>query len=89
MIKLGKKCLSGTLCLEYIKIFWSTSRYSSLIEPSRIRRDNLEDAQLMYQYYRDIEDELLWIEEKKPVAASTELGSSLVAVQYLMKKHQV
>ncbi|XP_071162084.1 spectrin beta chain-like isoform X8 [Mytilus edulis] len=66
----------------------TSDRYSSLIEPSKIRRDNLEDAQLMYQYYRDIEDELLWIEEKKPVAASTELGSSLVAVQYLMKKHQ-
>lgn len=64
-------------------------RYSSLTEPSKIRRDNLEDAMLMYQYNRDIEDEMSWIEEKKPVATSTDLGNTLVAVQNLMKRHTV
>lgn len=64
-------------------------RYESLSEPAVIRRDNLEDALLMYQYYRDVEDELSWIQEKLPIASSTDLGNSLNAVQNLMKKHQV
>ncbi|XP_053397817.1 spectrin alpha chain, non-erythrocytic 1-like isoform X2 [Mercenaria mercenaria] len=63
-------------------------RYSSLHEPSNIRRDNLEEALLMYQFYRDVEDELSWIQDKKPIAESTDLGNSLVAVQNLIKKHQ-
>jgi spectrin beta len=65
------------------------SRFESLAEPATIRRDNLEDALLMYQYYRDVEDELSWIQEKLPVASSTDLGNSLNEVQNLVKKHQV
>ena len=42
----------------------------------------------MYQFFRDVDDELAWIRDKRPVAESTDLGSSLVAVQNLMKKHQ-
>lgn len=71
---------------EYVDAVY---RYESLSEPATIRRDNLEDALLMYQYYRDVEDELSWIQEKLPVAASTDLGNSLTAVQNLVKKHQV
>ncbi len=63
-------------------------RYQSLHEPVQIRRDNLEDALLLYQFLRDVEDELSWIREKHPVAASTELGTSLSSVQTLQKKHQ-
>lgn len=63
-------------------------RYASLHEPANIRRDNLEEALLMYQFYRDVEDELSWINEKKPVAESTDLGNSLAGVQNLLKKHQ-
>lgn len=55
----------------------------------QIRRDNLEDANLLYQLLRDIEDELQWFKEKEPLAASTDLGNSLNAVQSLQKKHQV
>jgi len=65
------------------------SRYKTLNEPCQIRRDNLEDALLLYTYYRDVQDELSWIREKRPVAAMTELGDSLIAVQNLQKKHQV
>ena len=63
-------------------------RYASLHEPANIRRDNLEEALLMYQFYRDVEDELSWIQDKKPIAESTDLGTSLDGVQILMKKHQ-
>ena len=63
-------------------------RYATLHEPCNIRRENLEEAQLMYQFYRDVEDELSWIHDKKPLAESEDLGNSLSAVQNLFKKHQ-
>ena len=63
-------------------------RYQSLHEPVQIRRDNLEDALLLYQFLRDVEDELSWIREKLPTASSTDLGTSLTSVQTLQKKHQ-
>ncbi|XP_049846907.1 spectrin beta chain, non-erythrocytic 1 isoform X2 [Schistocerca gregaria] len=63
-------------------------RYHSLQEPMQIRRENLEDALLLQQFLRDTEDELQWIAEKEPLAASTDLGNSLIAVQSLQKKHQ-
>ncbi|XP_052269284.1 spectrin beta chain, non-erythrocytic 1-like isoform X3 [Dreissena polymorpha] len=63
-------------------------RYASLHEPASIRKDNLNEALAMYQFYRDVEDELSWIHDKKPIAESTDLGNSLTSVQNLMKKHQ-
>ncbi|CAL7939039.1 unnamed protein product [Xylocopa violacea] len=64
------------------------NRYHSLQEPMQIRRDNLEDAKLLHQFARDVEDEMHWLSEKEPLAASTDLGSSLTTVQRLQKKHQ-
>jgi spectrin beta len=55
----------------------------------QIRRDNLEDALLLYQFQRDVEDELQWLAEKQPFAASSDYGSSLNTVQKLQKKQQV
>lgn len=63
-------------------------RYHSLQQPMQIRRDNLEDALMLHQFLRDVEDELQWVTEKQPQAASTDLGTSLTAVQSLQKKHQ-
>jgi len=63
-------------------------RYQTLTEPCQIRRDNLEDALLFSQFCRDVEDELSWIREKRPIAASSDLGNSLTQVQNLQKKHQ-
>ncbi|XP_076441755.1 spectrin beta chain, non-erythrocytic 5-like [Babylonia areolata] len=71
-----------------IKVNVSPGRYNSLAEPCHIRRDNLEEARRMYQFFRDVEDELSWIQDRKPLAESTDLGNSLTAVQNLMKKHQ-
>jgi spectrin beta len=55
----------------------------------QIRRDNLEDALLLHQFLRDVDDELQWVAEKERQASSTDLGTSLTAVQSLQKKHQV
>ena len=62
-------------------------KYASLPEPCQIRQDNLEDALMLYQYYRDVEDEVGWIQEKRPKATSTDLGGSLADIQNLQKKH--
>lgn len=78
------------MCLTLkLNKFYALQRYHSLQEPMQIRRDNLEDALLLHQFLRDADDELQWIAEKEPLAASTDLGTSLVAVQSLQKKHQV
>ncbi|PVD25646.1 hypothetical protein C0Q70_13305 [Pomacea canaliculata] len=65
-----------------------SERYNGLAEPCHIRRDNLEEALNMYQFFRDVEDELSWIQDRRPVAESADLGNSLTSVQNLMKKHQ-
>jgi len=54
----------------------------------QIRRDNLEDTLLMHQFLRDVDDELQWVAEKESQASSTDLGTTLTAVQSLQKKHQ-
>lgn len=66
----------------------TVKRYHSLHEPTTIRRDNLEDSLLMHQFQRDAEDEMQWLNDKEPHAASVELGTSLAEVQSLQKKHQ-
>lgn len=65
------------------------TKYASLSEPCTIRRDNLGDALHLYKLYRDLEDEISWIKEKKPLAGSKDLGTTLSNVQSLVKKHQV
>jgi len=64
-------------------------RFGSLSEPCNIRRENLEDSLLLYTFYRDVDDEMSWIREKRPIAAMTDLGTNLQTVQSLQKKHQV
>ncbi|XP_023176009.2 spectrin beta chain, non-erythrocytic 1 isoform X1 [Drosophila hydei] len=62
-------------------------RYNTLHEPITIRRENLEDSLSLQQFLRDAEDELQWLAEKQLIAGSQDLGSSLLAVQGLQKKH--
>ncbi|KAJ8287365.1 hypothetical protein COCON_G00000240 [Conger conger] len=63
-------------------------RYNSLAEPLQDRREALESWQLLFQFYRDLEDELLWVRDKLPAALSKDWGSSLYNTQALVKKHQ-
>uniref|UniRef100_A0A6B2E568 Putative beta chain spectrin n=1 Tax=Phlebotomus kandelakii TaxID=1109342 RepID=A0A6B2E568_9DIPT len=70
------------------RVMATIKRYHSLHEPISIRRENIEDSQLLHQFLRDVDDELQFIDEKLPLAASTDLGNSLSTVQSLQKKHQ-
>ncbi|KAM9733521.1 spectrin beta chain, non-erythrocytic 4 isoform 2-T2 [Menidia menidia] len=64
------------------------ARMVRLIEPLKERRRILLASKEVHQVGRDLEDEILWVQERLPLATSQEHGSSLQAVQQLMKKNQ-
>ncbi|XP_049319614.1 spectrin beta chain, non-erythrocytic 5 isoform X1 [Astyanax mexicanus] len=71
------------------RVWHTVNRYNGLAEPLQSRRETLESWQLLYQFYRDIEDELAWIQDKLQATTSKDLGTSLQSTQALVKKHQV
>ena len=64
-------------------------RSSKLSGPAQERRQQLEDSLKLQQFCRDVEDEMQWIKERKPLAESNDFGKSLMGVQNLQRKHQV
>ncbi|XP_061733578.1 spectrin beta chain, non-erythrocytic 4-like isoform X2 [Nerophis ophidion] len=64
------------------------ARMVRLIEPLKERRRFLLASKEVHQVGRDLEDEMLWVQERLPLAMSQEHGSSLQSVQQLMKKNQ-
>ncbi|VEN48181.1 unnamed protein product [Callosobruchus maculatus] len=64
------------------------ARFHQLKEPIQVRRDILESSTMLQQFTRDVDDELQWLDDREPLAASRDLGTSLMAVQSLQKKHQ-
>lgn len=64
------------------------SRFSKLSVPTSDRRQQLEDSSNFQQFSRDVEEEMQWIKEHRPLAESNDYGKSLVGVQNLQKKHQ-
>ncbi|XP_036450101.1 spectrin beta chain, non-erythrocytic 5 isoform X2 [Colossoma macropomum] len=71
------------------RVWHTVNRYNGLAEPLQTRRETLESWQLLYQFYRDIEDELAWIQDKLQATASKDMGTSLQSTQAMLKKHQV
>uniref|UniRef100_A0A8C5MZ37 Spectrin beta chain n=1 Tax=Leptobrachium leishanense TaxID=445787 RepID=A0A8C5MZ37_9ANUR len=63
-------------------------RFLQLQEPIRERKQKLNSSKQVHQLYRDLEDEILWIQEKLPQAESEQYGNNLQTVQMLMKKNQ-
>lgn len=53
------------------------------------RHQQLEDSLKLHQYRHDVEDEMVWVREREPLAKNTAVGNSLTSVQGLLKKHQV
>uniref|UniRef100_A0A4W5Q7J1 Spectrin beta chain n=1 Tax=Hucho hucho TaxID=62062 RepID=A0A4W5Q7J1_9TELE len=62
--------------------------FQQLLNPLAQRRGKLEAAKTVHQFYRDLADEMLWVEERLPRAMSDEHGNNLQAVQMLLKKNQ-
>uniref|UniRef100_I3JIG6 Spectrin beta chain n=1 Tax=Oreochromis niloticus TaxID=8128 RepID=I3JIG6_ORENI len=63
-------------------------KFQELLEPLRHRRNFLVESREVHQFNRDIEDEILWVQERMPVAMSTDHGHNLQTVQLLIKKNQ-
>nr|XP_057921131.1 spectrin beta chain, non-erythrocytic 1-like isoform X3 [Doryrhamphus excisus] len=63
-------------------------KFSALQAPLQSRRDNLMASREIHQFNRDVEDEILWVEERMPLATSTDHGHNLQTVQLLIKKNQ-
>ncbi|KAM9278608.1 spectrin beta chain, erythrocytic [Morus bassanus] len=63
-------------------------RFLDLLEPLKRRRKELETTKAMYQLGRDLEDEKLWVQERLPLARSTEHGTDLPSVQHLAKRNE-
>eukprot|EP00096_Caligus_rogercresseyi_P009860 TRINITY_DN3445_c0_g1_i1.p1 TRINITY_DN3445_c0_g1~~TRINITY_DN3445_c0_g1_i1.p1 ORF type:complete len:1494 (-),score=668.45 TRINITY_DN3445_c0_g1_i1:164-4645(-) len=65
------------------------AKFENLHEPLQRRRENLEDSLIFHELQRDVQDEVLWLEEKIGLSASRDYGNSLVSVESMMKKHQL
>ncbi|NXH75469.1 SPTB1 protein, partial [Hydrobates tethys] len=63
-------------------------RFLDLLEPLKRRRKELETTKAIYQLGRDLEDEMLWVQERLPLARSTEHGTDLPSVQRLAKRNE-
>ncbi|XP_027827729.2 spectrin beta chain, erythrocytic isoform X2 [Ovis aries] len=63
-------------------------RFLDLLEPLGRRKKQLESSRAKLQISRDLEDETLWVEERLPLAQSTDYGTNLQTVQLFMKKNQ-
>ncbi|XP_078121361.1 spectrin family protein isoform X4 [Sander vitreus] len=65
-----------------------TDNFSNLQDPLELRRQRLLASKEAHQFNRDLEDEILWVKERMPLADSTDHGKDLPTVQLLIKKNQ-
>ncbi|XP_062454825.1 spectrin beta chain, non-erythrocytic 2 [Rhea pennata] len=63
-------------------------KFRGLRGPLRERCHKLLASKEEHQFNRDLEDEILWVKERRPLAVSTEHGKDLPSVQLLIKKNQ-
>uniref|UniRef100_A0A8C7V1I5 Spectrin beta chain n=1 Tax=Oncorhynchus mykiss TaxID=8022 RepID=A0A8C7V1I5_ONCMY len=63
-------------------------KFKELLDPLRKRKNFLVASREIHQFNRDVEDEILWVEERMPIATSTDHGHNLQTVQLLIKKNQ-
>nr|XP_020442735.1 spectrin beta chain, non-erythrocytic 4-like [Monopterus albus] len=64
------------------------TRIVRLIEPLKERRRILLASKEMHQVAQDLEDEILWIQERLPLASYKDYGNNLQSVQQHVKKNQ-
>ncbi|XP_074873007.1 spectrin beta chain, non-erythrocytic 4 isoform X2 [Carettochelys insculpta] len=64
------------------------TRLVRLIEPLKERRRVLLASKEVHQVCHDLEDKIVWAQERLPLAACAEYGSSLQSVQHFIRKNQ-
>ncbi|XP_067336707.1 spectrin beta chain, non-erythrocytic 5 isoform X2 [Channa argus] len=70
------------------RVAHTINRYNSLSEPLQSRRETLEAWQVLFQFYRDLEEEVAWLTDRLPSVVAKDWGSSLSSTQQLLHKHQ-
>lgn len=63
-------------------------RFDRIKQLAGDRRDRLNEAHTLHQFFRDLDDEESWIKEKKLLVSSDDYGRDLNSVQNLRKKHK-
>ncbi|KAM8913952.1 spectrin beta chain, non-erythrocytic 5 isoform 3-T3 [Spinachia spinachia] len=71
-----------------IRVSHIINSYNSLAEPLQSRRETLEARQVLFQFSRDLEEEVDWLSERLPNVTSGDWGSSLSGTQQLLHRHQ-
>ena len=64
------------------------SRFQSLKEPSKRRREALEESLRFHKFGFELDAELQWINDHLPQASSPMMGQNLHQTQSLHKKHK-
>ena len=64
------------------------ARFDGLIEPLADRRNRIETAKKFHQLKRNLQDRIIWVDERLPRANSEDYGSSLHQVQKLVKRNE-
>ncbi|XP_034432002.1 spectrin beta chain, non-erythrocytic 1 [Hippoglossus hippoglossus] len=70
------------------RVTHTINRYNGLSEPLQRRRETLEAWQVLFQFYRDQEEEVAWLSIKLPSVTTREWGGSPSSTQQLLHKHQ-
>ncbi|XP_073410266.1 spectrin beta chain, erythrocytic [Dendrobates tinctorius] len=63
-------------------------RFLQLQEPINERKRRLQSSKQVHQLHRDLADEILWVQERMPLAESKDYGNNLQTGQMLLKKNQ-
>nr|XP_046269773.1 spectrin beta chain, non-erythrocytic 5 [Scatophagus argus] len=71
-----------------MRVAHTINRYNNLSEPLQSRRETLEAWQVLFQFYRDIEEEVAWLSDRLPSVTAKDCGISLSSSQQLLHKHQ-
>lgn len=67
----------------------SSLRFKKLEPAVAARKQKLQESLQLHQFVFDVDNELQWIKEHLPAAASQDMGKNLIDAQKLHKKHQV
>ncbi|XP_074669995.1 LOW QUALITY PROTEIN: spectrin beta chain, non-erythrocytic 2-like, partial [Strix aluco] len=85
---LRAQALSGAEAEAQAQVRAVELQFAALREPLRERCRRLRASREEHQFNRDLEDEILWVQERRALATSTDHGKDLPSVQLLIKKNQ-
>lgn len=63
-------------------------RFQQLQMPMQERKNDLARKKRVFQFFRDVDDEKVWAEEKLAVASSPNVGNSLLANEQMLRRHR-